>query len=159
MQAIENFRKSLAFVLKHEGGYVNDPKDPGGETKWGISKRNHPGLDIKGLTPEQAANIYAVEYWDNSGCDALPFPLCTCVFDTAVNCGVSRATSWLKQATDLTNYLFIRKMYYISLVKKNPQEQKFLGGWLNRLADLQKYIEVIAASSASDVTQLPEWHY
>ena len=50
-------------VLKHEGGYVNDPSDPGGETKYGISKRAFPDLDIKNLTEEQAILIYYDEYW------------------------------------------------------------------------------------------------
>jgi len=58
----DNFERCIAFVLRHEGGYVNDPRDPGGETKYGISKRAYPGLDIKNLTEEQAKEIYRQDY-------------------------------------------------------------------------------------------------
>lgn len=142
MQELNNFRKSLAFVLKWEGGYVNDPDDPGGETKWGISKRNHPTLDIPNLTPEQAAKIYSDEYWDPAGCDSLPFPVCTAVFDTAVNLGVSRAVSWIKQSKDIKEFLDTRKRYYYSTINKNPPSIKYLRGWLNRLNDLQKFVDI-----------------
>src|SRR5690349_15926724 len=82
----EQFKRGLEFVLQHEGGYVNDPNDPGGETRWGISKIAHPKEDIKNLTKERAAEIYFHEYW-------LPYaaewswPISICVFDSVVNCG------------------------------------------------------------------------
>src|SRR6266704_463277 len=112
MTNINNFRKSLQFVLQHEGDYVNDPAYPGGETKWGISKRSYPGLDIQNLTPEQAANIYSQDYWDRVGADSIPFPMCTAVFDTAVNDGVKRALDWMKQAKDSKAFLDLRRSYY-----------------------------------------------
>src|ERR1700730_15046728 len=93
---LNNFRVSLQFTLKWEGGYVNDPADPGGETKWGISKRAYPNLDIANLTPDQASDIYARDYCLAAGCDPLPLPYCTVVFDSAVNHGVSTATGWLR---------------------------------------------------------------
>lgn len=142
MNQVENFRKALQFTLKWEGGYVNDPDDPGGETKWGISKRAYPNLDIKNLTPEAAASIYAKDYWDRCSCDSLSYPLCVAVFDSAVQHGCGRAISWLKGATDVGTYLLARKLFYINLVKQNPRDQKFLGGWLNRVADLQKLTEI-----------------
>lgn len=67
----ENFEKAVAFVLRHEGGYTNDNRDPGGETKFGISKRAYPSLDIKNLTEEQAKVIYRRDYWDRAGCGDL----------------------------------------------------------------------------------------
>ena len=142
MNQINNFKKSLAFVLKWEGNYSYDSTDPGGETKWGISKRSHPSLDIKNLTPEQASQIYSDEYWDGAGCDSVPFPLCTAVFDTAVNDGVSRALGWLKQASDVNAFLMLRKQYYYSIVNKNPPSIKYLKGWLSRVADLKKFIDI-----------------
>lgn len=139
---INNFRVSLQFVLKHEGGYVNDPADPGGETKWGISKRAYPNLDIANLTPDQASDIYARDYWLAAGCDPLPLPYCTVVFDSAVNHGVSRAVGWRNQATSVRQYLNLRRMYYYEIVQKNPKQLKFEDGWLNRLGDLTKFVDV-----------------
>ena len=148
------------FVLKHEGGYVNDPKDPGGETKWGISKRAYPNLDIKNLSAEDATRIYSRDYWDVCNCDNLDYPLCTVVFDSGVVDGPVRAIQWLKASKDIAGYLLLRKLYYANLVKKNPAEQRFLAGWLNRVGDLQKLVEIASNEVPEvDVTQLPEWHY
>ncbi len=144
MNNISNFKLALQFTLSKEGGYVNDPNDPGGETKWGISKRFHPNLDIRNLTPEQAAGIYQTEYWDKVGCDQIPFPECVAVFDTAVNCGVSRTLGWLKNATDTTDFLSKRSLYYATLVTNTPADKKFLNGWINRVNDLKKYIDSIS---------------
>lgn len=136
------FSVSLKFVLDHEGGYVNDPKDPGGETKWGISKRYHPGLDIKNLTPQQATEIYYNEYWAPARCSALLYPLCLVVFDTAVNMGVSQALKYLEKTNgDVNEYIAARKQGYIERVQKSPVKQRFLRGWLNRLSDLDKHIQ------------------
>lgn len=157
---INNFRKSLAFVLQHEGGYVNDPTDPGGETKWGISKRAHPQLDIRNLTPEQAAQIYTDEYWGPAGCDSLPFPLCSAVFDTATNVGVSRAVEWMKQSKDVKEFLDTRKRYYYSVINKNPPSIKYLRGWLNRLNDLQKFVDTNTdpiGENLPDVNAVPQY--
>jgi Glycosyl hydrolase 108 len=141
------FYKSLQFVLAHEGGYTNDPSDPGGETKWGISKKSHPALDIKNLTAQQCAQIYFDEYWAASKSNTQEFPNCTIVFDSAVNCGVSRALSFggVLSATnqvDPDSYLSNRLMYYVGLVKKNPALQKFLSGWTNRINDLKKFVQL-----------------
>ena len=59
-----DFEKAVEFVLRMEGGYVNDPKDPGGETNFGIAKKSYPGVDIKNLTEEQAEEIYKRDYWE-----------------------------------------------------------------------------------------------
>ena len=131
----------LRFVLDHEGGYINDPKDPGGETKWGISKRYHLDCDIKNLTPEQASEIYYNEYWSASGCPMLAYPMCLVVFDTAVNMGVNTAKEYEKKAGgDISSYVLLRRQGYVDRVKANPVKQRFLAGWLNRLSDLDKYI-------------------
>ena len=101
MQNVNDFRKAMEFVALHEwgnrkdGGYTNNPVDPGGETKYGISKRAHPNEDIKNLTPERALAIYDEEYWTKAGCDSIPFPLNVVVFDSAVNCGVGMSRLWL----------------------------------------------------------------
>lgn len=83
---------------QHEGGYVNDPKDPGGETKYGVSKRSYPGEDIANLTLERAAAIYRRDFWGPAGCDAVPDAVKFDLFDTAVNAGVKRAVQFLQRA-------------------------------------------------------------
>ena len=92
------FSVAVAFVLRHEGGYVNDPADPGGETKFGISKRSYPDLDIRGLTEGDAELIYLRDFWIPLLCDQLPAPLPLVMLDTAVNCGPRRAARWLQSA-------------------------------------------------------------
>jgi lysozyme family protein len=97
-----SFDFALAVILKHEGGYVNHPSDPGGETNFGISKRAYPSLNIKTLTKEQAGEIYRRDYWDPIKGDSLPLMLSIFAFDTAVNMGVSRAAHMLQVAAGVT---------------------------------------------------------
>jgi Glycosyl hydrolase 108 len=141
-----DFMKSLKFVLKWEGGYVNDPQDPGGETKWGISKRSYPHVDISALTPDQAARIYFEDYWLESGCDKLDSPFNTVVFDTAVNCGVGRARRWCGECKTTGAFLEARKQHYISLINKNDRLMKYWRGWMNRWNDLRKFVDANSSS-------------
>lgn len=90
------FETAIAFVLNEEGGYSNDPRDPGGETNFGISKRAHPQVDIKNLTLEEAESIYRYLYWDPCRCESLPPKLALIVFDSAVNQGVGTAIKMLQ---------------------------------------------------------------
>lgn len=93
------FDYALNLVLKHEGGYVNDPADPGGETIYGISRRHHPEAWASGRPSKaQAALIYRRDYWDALQCDRLPAPVAVMLFDTAVNCGCKRAVQMLQRA-------------------------------------------------------------
>ena len=75
------FDDAIGIVLKHEGGYVNDKNDPGGETRYGISKRAYPDLDIKNLTISQATEIYKKDYWVKGKCDKVPPKLRLIYFD------------------------------------------------------------------------------
>lgn len=88
----------MAFVLHEEGGYVNDPRDPGGETKFGISKRSHPGLDIRALTEADAVALYTANEWRALACSDLPAGLDLVAFDAGVNGGVTRGARWLQGA-------------------------------------------------------------
>lgn len=97
------FEKAIVLVLKHEGGYVNDPKDPGGETKFGISKRAYPDLDIKNLSLADAKAIYHRDYWLKCRCDEVPYPVALIAFDTAVNMGVGAAIKLLQTACSVTS--------------------------------------------------------
>jgi lysozyme family protein len=92
----------MEFVLREEGGYVNDPRDPGGETKFGISKRAHPGLDIKALTEAGAIALYTADEWRALACAHLPAGLDLVAFDAGVNSGVLRGARWLQQALKVT---------------------------------------------------------
>lgn len=141
---MSKFFTALRFTLKWEGGYVNDPDDPGGETKWGISKRAHPDADIKNLTEAEAAVIYAKNYWDPLNCESYEMPEAVAIFDTGVNCGVNRAKSWLKEAKDYKDILEKRRIHYYKLIDDNPKFRKYLNGWLNRLNDLHKYCDILA---------------
>lgn len=98
---MSNFDKCFANVIGLEGGYTDDPQDPGGETKYGISKRSHPAEDIKNLTLERAKEIYRREYWEKIRGDMIPEPLDAFVFDAAVNQGVSAAIKMLQKALSI----------------------------------------------------------
>jgi lysozyme family protein len=90
------FDEIVKLILKHEGGYINHKKDPGGETNFGISKRAYPDVDIKNLTEEEAAAIYRADYWNKIKGDLLPVPIGILILDWAVNSGVSRAVKALQ---------------------------------------------------------------
>jgi hypothetical protein len=128
-----NFDRAIPLILRLEGGYTNHGSDPGGETKYGISKRAYPDLIIKDLTKPQAAVIYRRDYWDKSGCEALPWPLALCHFDAAVNHGLGRATKFLALTKEPAVYLGLREAFYHRIVANRPASVAFLKGWLNRL--------------------------
>jgi lysozyme family protein len=91
-----DFTSAFNRLISSEGGYVNDPRDPGGETKFGISKRSYPDIDIKNLTLEVAKDIYYRDFWAPLGTihPTLKFQ----VFDFAVNSGIQTAVRKLQQA-------------------------------------------------------------
>ena len=92
------FAACIAEVLRHEGGYVNDPQDPGGETKYGISKRSYPLVNITSLRVEQAREIYRKDFWDAIWGNDLPPGVDLVVLDYAVNSGPARAIKTLQRA-------------------------------------------------------------
>lgn len=94
----ENFLKALEVILKHEGGYINDPKDKGGETNMGISKRAYPNENIKNMTVARAKEIYYKDYWLASSCDKMDFPIALITFDMSVNAGVITSIKLLQQS-------------------------------------------------------------
>ena len=103
MQA--NYQKCLETILHHEGGYVNHPKDPGGETNLGVTKRVYESWvmendlnqkDMKDLLVEDVAPIYKKNDWDRVKGDQLPNGLGLCVFDFGVNAGTGRAAKYLQ---------------------------------------------------------------
>ncbi len=93
-----SFEQAFTVVIDIEGGYVNDPRDPGGETKYGISARSYPSENIEGMTIERAMQIYRVDFWDRCRCDELPDIVAECLFDSAVHSGVETAIRWMQKA-------------------------------------------------------------
>lgn len=97
------FEIAIARVLDHEGGYVNDPRDPGGETKFGISKRSYPDLDIANLTRDAAVAIYKRDFWDRVHGDELHEDLAYQALDFAVNSGCDTALRYLQRAVGVAD--------------------------------------------------------
>ena len=131
------FNECMMFVFKWEGGYVNHPKDPGGETKYGICKRWYPHLDIKNLTREDAMKIYYEDYWLKAGCDNMLYPANLIVFDTAVHMGVYRALDLWNDIDNWYEYILRRIAAYTSM----PGAKTFLAGWINRCIALWKEVK------------------
>ena len=106
----QNFDPSLKLMLKHEGGYVNHPQDPGGMTNLGVTARvwaewtKAPATEeiMRKLTPEDVAPLYKQRYWDAVRADDLVSGLDYCVFDCAVNSGVGRAVRLLQKCVGVT---------------------------------------------------------
>lgn len=155
------FDTIIKNVINLEGGFVDDPKDPGGKTKYGISQKTFPNLKIESLSKEQAANIYKEHFWD-------PYPfykeikspqLIMKLFVAAINMGQKRANICMQRAARSFKYLdpdgiigpksleTINAIHanelipafnsecacrYRMLCQKNPSLKKFLNGWLNR---------------------------
>jgi lysozyme family protein len=157
------FDVAIATVLQHEGGYVCDPHDAGGETNFGICKRSYPGIDIKGLTREKAKAIYYTDFWLKYRINRLPGVLLPSkVLDTAVNIGPTRAIRLLQRCiaaqgvpclvddvigpttiaacskVDLSKvldaYRAALKQHYVDIVAEHPSQGRFLSGWLARAA-------------------------
>ena len=121
------FDSAVEFVINQEGReYENNPNDPGGETKYGISKRSWPSVDIKNLTESQAKDIYRKNYWDALECDKYgDYKLATIVFDSGVNCGVAITKKWISDLTlagKLTadNVIAKRLRRYVEISHANP---------------------------------------
>ena len=106
----DNFQKSLEIVLKHEGGFVNHPSDPGGMTNLGVTAKvweewtGHAPDEkaMRGLTKADVAPLYQRKYWNAARCSELPSGLDLCVFDTAVNSGPGRAIKILQGCLGVT---------------------------------------------------------
>lgn len=162
-----DFDLAFTFITKWEGGsrITNDPDDPGGLTKYGLSKRANPDLDIENLTEDQAKEVYQIRYWIAGKCDKLRFPVNVAHFDACVNCGVIQSAKFLQRAVDVEDDGIVgphtlsaivtqnqeaicRKMikerveYYRYIAEHKPSSAKYLQGWMNRIADLKRFIGI-----------------
>jgi lysozyme family protein len=95
---VSNFDTTIGRVLGNEGGYVNNPADPGGETNWGISKRSYPNVDIKALTRDGAKAIYLRDFWNRVNADKLQDGVAYQLTDFAVNSGIETAVRYFQRA-------------------------------------------------------------
>lgn len=99
------FEQALEKLLHHEGGYVNHPSDPGGQTNMGVTRRVYEEWvgressekEMRNLTQADVAPIYKAKYWDRVKADNLPNGLNYAVFDASVNSGTGRAAKWLQE--------------------------------------------------------------
>lgn len=157
--SFDYFHSAFVCILNVEKGYVNDPHDPGGETKFGVSKRAYPSLDIKNLTYDQASAILYRDYWLKANINLIrDKKVAIKLFDLAVNFGVSGARKiWCKallkmsiRTDDIQAPELIEKSNqcdegqllsalhnaqisaYMMIVKNNPDRNRDLKGWLNR---------------------------
>jgi lysozyme family protein len=155
---MNDFKECLDLVLKSEGGWVNNPKDPGGETNLGVTKAvweeyvGHAVTTMKNLTAELVAPLYEQKYWRPCYAEVLPRGLDYIVFSMAVNAGPGRSVKLLQQsvgcvpdgvigprtrelisssnsATLITKFSEVRREYYHSLKLFSV----FGKGWLNRV--------------------------
>lgn len=147
---------------RKECGYTNDADDRGGETKYGISQRSHPGLDIASLNWDDAKDIYFNEYWLAGKCDQLPDRIAILHFDSAANHGLGRAAKFLQNSVDVdedghigkvtitavldgndidicNEICDLREKFYKSIVERDPTQKKFIKGWLRRINEMREF--------------------
>lgn len=145
-------------LMGHEGEYKNDPNDPGGETKWGISKRAYPHLDIKNLTREAAKDIYYRDFWLAIDAEDLPDGVAFQLFDFAINSGIGTAIRHFQRAlgvaddgnwgpisqgiasktseSDMIMRLNAERLDFMTRLKNWPNHGK---GWARRIAQNLRY--------------------
>ena len=161
MSELTTFNEIIEKVLEHEGGYVNDPNDRGGETNFGITKKFYPDVDIKNLTKDQAKHIYHTDYWRRGKCDEIPSRLRHIYFDMLVNFGKRGAVKVLQRAANAKNKDKIdvdgglgpatlkaiqnlelervrayRVLRFANLVIKKPEQERFWFGWFRRATEV-----------------------
>lgn len=126
---------AIDLVLRHEGGLVNDPQDPGGVTNFGISKRSYPDLDIPNLSRAQAGSIYQRDFWTPTMAAQSDQRLANTMLDCRVNQGPAAEGALFKPGIALIDFQVARLLRYVSRVAQDPTQLKFLGGWFRRTLD------------------------
>ena len=155
MTDFQLFERCMIIIFKHEGGYVNDPDDWGGETKYGIAKRYFPDEDIKSLTKERAKDLYMARFWGPMKLLGIEsYSVVLEIFDFGINAGRKRAIKTAQQLAGVgrdgilgpisnaainnykgdfvKDYKHARRVYYEYIATKR-NNIKFLKGWLNRV--------------------------
>lgn len=169
-----NYADAIRKVVIAEGGskITDDPKDPGGLTKYGISQKAYPGLNIRALSESDAIAIYKRDYWDKILGDRLPYNVAYAIFNYAVNRGVTVAVQYAQKVVGvsqdgsmgpatlsaiiakgekefLSQYLASAKQGYANLIALKPELAKFEKGWNNRIKDISDYVGVEPATLAA----------
>lgn len=169
-------------ILKHEGGFVDHPSDPGGATNKGITiatfrryiKPNGTAADLKRLTTDQAVVVYKRQYWDAVSADLLPHGVDYCVADFAVNSGPSRGAKELQRIVgasvdgkigpqtiaavrkmapkDIIRQLCARRLAFMRSLKGGKLWVSFGRGWQRRVDDVLKHSLFDAGRAASQAT-------
>lgn len=150
----ELFKKALSFVLKWEGGYVNNPNDKGGATNKGITQGTYNGWlvsrglqrkDVKFISQSEVEEIYFNNYWLKAGCNKMSRKFAVLAFDTAVNMGVGRVQEFLRAAQwkDPDKFIKAREAKYREFATYGNQKI-FLHGWLNRLNALKTFVNSLS---------------
>ncbi len=144
-------------------GYVNDPLDRGGETKFGVAVNANPDLNVKRLTWAGAKAVYYDRYWVAGGCEKLPPRLAVLHFDGCVNHGVGRAKKFLQRAVGAeadgiigaktlaaivaqdplwicNKVCDLREQFYEDIVESKPAQARFLKGWLRRIYEMRAFV-------------------
>lgn len=136
-----SFDDAFRRTLSHEGATSDHPSDPGGLTKWGISQRAYPNLDIASLTLEKARQIYRLDYWDALRLGDLPDAIAAEVFDAAVNSGRRPAVMWLQRALHVNADGVIGPVTIAAAKRADPAviAAKINGHRLSHLTDLSTW--------------------
>ena len=157
-----NFDACFDKLLGHEGGYVDRPNDPGGETNWGITvavaRANGYTGDMRAMPVSFARQVYRKQYWDAIRADDLPPALRYATFDGAVNSGNAQAVKWLQRAIGAADdgrvgpqtialaraahpdaalrRMLAERLRFMTNLKIWPS---FSRGWARRIADLMEH--------------------
>jgi lysozyme family protein len=155
---VATFNRAVAYVIDRLEGGGKVISDSGGLTRWGISKRGHPDVDIANLTRDGAIDIYRRHYWNVVKGDLLPPPVALLVFDSGVNMGTRTAIQMLQRVLGVAEdgilgpetllavrgfkpqtelralYVGIRNLTYFELVRRRPVNTGSLKGWIYRSA-------------------------
>ncbi|WP_118808174.1 glycoside hydrolase family 108 protein [Haemophilus haemolyticus] len=156
------FQQIFDRLIGHEGGYVNDPRDPGSETNWGVTKRtaqaNGYTGNMKTMTRQQAYEIYYRAFWLRYNCEQMPDAVAYQFFDAAVNHGFGNASRMLQRAVGVLDDGIIGK-YSLEAINRNPISDTLMvlngerlnfyirlknfdrygKGWVNRVAQNLRY--------------------
>jgi lysozyme family protein len=172
----ENFGHSLAYVLQNEGGYVNDPADPGGETNKGVTQQTYddwrtverlPKRSLRFINGYELGAIYRRNFWDACRCDDLPGGVDYCVFDFAVNSGVNRACRYLQRVASVSEDGIVGPQTIAAISTLRPESvidalcdlrlgflqqlptfKRFGDGWTTRVAEVHSRARAMTKAMA-----------
>lgn len=141
-----------SFVRKAEGGFVGN--DAGaGPTNFGINQRANPDVDVKNITPDQAANIRKTRYWDKIGGDSLPPPTAAVAYDAAINQGVGYANNLLERTGGNPALMLQQRRQDYAELGKQPRFENQVAGWNKRLDQLQESLGSMDSKAQSPMQQ------